>query len=147
MKTTLKTLALSAALIPLTSCKVRTDSVSINSEPEAPAGDLFATCTNAGYHGGWELELRQDESTQKANIKYWKVKGPDGDGDTSEPALAMGVWENADERSPFEHLYAFGNLRMIITLERTTTGFYPATLAGKDGSGTSIDESLMCTIK
>ena len=146
MKSTLTSTVVLIALLSLSSCKQRTNSGSPTLAAGVAAEKVYATCTSAGDHGGWDLELRQDHATAKAQMKYWKIKGLDGEGLASEPALVTGVWENAEERSPFERLYVFAGLRMIISLDRTSTGFYPATILGKDATGTALEENLMCSI-
>ena len=152
MVRTLRTLTFILILTPFTGgCKLRNDGSQVRGTPGAEATgkpeQAFANCTNTSDQGGWNLEVYQDIATERAQLKYWQPQNPTNDSKSSEPAWAAGVWENADERTPFERLYIFGELSLIITLDRTPAGFNPATMSGKTPEGQSIDQNFMCVLK
>ncbi len=136
-------------LAPFTSsCKLRDEGSQLRGAPtaaiSAKSERAFATCAPSGSQGGWNVEVYQDITSERAQLKYWQINASATEGKPSDAIWASGVWENADERSAFERLYVFGGLSMIITLDRTSTGFYPATMTGKTSSGESLEQSLMC---
>jgi hypothetical protein len=148
----LRTLTLILVLTPFTGgCKLRNDGSqtrgTAGSDLSAKSEQAFATCTNTSDQGVWNIEVYQDITTERARLKYWQTPNPKNDSESSDPRWAAGVWENADERTPFERLYIFGELSLIITLDRTPTGFNPATMTGKTPEREPIDQSFMCVLK
>ncbi len=150
------TASLICTLLQLGGCKLRGDGAAAKSDSIDGPSDRsmqnsqpFAKCTSTRVDGRddntWSFELYQDVTTERAQLKYWREKAPTEQ--AKDPFFTAGVWDNADERAPFERLYVFSNLSMIISLDRTPSGFNPATVTGKDATGQAVDQTLMCMLR
>lgn len=84
-----------------------------------------------------ELSIRQEDSTGRAQMTY-RFSGE------TETTL-NGRWDNFEEPSPYQFIYSFGELRLIVTNERLFESGLPATLLGPDAAGKNRELTLVCT--
>jgi hypothetical protein len=102
----------------------------------------FAHCVSAGASKLFEVDVSHTTTDGKITASYTGT----GDKGGSSRVKETGIHENADEKDASMRLYAFGGLRMIITLDRTSTGFYPATIDGATSDGATFTDNLMCSV-
>ena len=84
-----------------------------------------------------ELSIRQEDSTGRAQMTYRFA----GESETT----VTGRWDNFEEPSPYQFIYSFGELRLIVTNERLFEAGLPATLLGPDATGKNRELTLVCT--
>ena len=142
-----------AALISASACKnTITETATVESISANPAAGnkistkTFAICSDAGYGGKKHLEIEKEVSGNKS-VLISSVEPTVGEGvfDNSRSSVS-GTYDSSQDGKAYEHLFTFGELKFIVTMEPTKLGFYPGTLAGKDADGKSLAVNVLCSV-
>lgn len=124
------------------SCKMRSGSESSAAKSSDALKDKpWAICGAASGSPFFETEIGPENGSNAVVFRYTTSK----DRTESSYSKVSGIWENAAERDPYIRIYAFGPYKLMLTLERTTAGFYPATLEESGATDHDILH-LMCAI-
>lgn len=138
-KTLRSAVVLSAALALASGCRAKQAATGLK---DVGAGNAafatFATCSNGSYNGGWSLSVANSTTSAAAQLEIQRVKGPDGDGEETPLETVSGIWSNADERDPYQHIFRFQAYEVEITIERKDDR-YPGRLKLPTGKVETLD--------
>ena len=142
---------LAATFFTALSCKISTgdksttESVATDaSAPSQVVTSVFAVCSDAGYEGKHQFEIERDSIGNGATL----VSTPNAiAGEEPSHTSIRGTYDSSDDVKSYQHLFTFGELKFIVTMEPTKLGFYPGTLAGKQADGKAVQINVLCSMQ
>ncbi len=120
---------------------------SVASDSKAPGqvvSHAFAVCSDAGYEGKHQFEIERDSTGNGATLISTPIAIA---GEEPSKTSSRGTYDSSDDVKSYQHIFTFGELKFIVTMEPTKLGFYPGTLAGKQADGKAVQINVLCSMQ